>query len=280
MKKILVPTDFSVNSKKGIRFAIHWASRQKLELVFIHLLHMLRPANWTDPYIAKNAEEEEKLCRTKFEIFVAGMYRYLNMKPGKYSIVIVQGISADTGIMDYCRKNKDIDYICISTHGAGKFNRIFGTNTGNLITKSEVPVLAIPKTYRVADIKNVLYASDLSNYEEELKKVVDFAMPLKASIDVLHFTWPDEITAEKKIASALKQQYKYGLQIHLEKNDALHSLIQNLQNQIRIWKPSVVIMFTNQDRTFFQKLFLSSKAEEFSFQARVPLLVFNKRQSK
>jgi hypothetical protein len=40
-----------------------------------------------------------------------------------------------------------------------------------------------------------------------------------------------------------------------------------------IRKPSVLIMFTNQQRTFFQKLFLSSKAEELSFQAKVPLLV-------
>jgi predicted RNA-binding protein with PIN domain len=97
----------------------------------------------------------------------------------------------------------------------------------------------------------------------------------------LHFTWPDEITFdEKTIESAFKKQYKYGLKIHFEKNDAVQSLIQNLQNQIRIRKPSVVTMFTNQQRTFFQKLFLSSKAEELSFQAKVPLLVFNKLQNK
>ncbi|MFN0082000.1 MAG: universal stress protein [Ferruginibacter sp.] len=281
MKKILVPTDFSVNSKSGVRFAIHWATRQKLELVFVHVLHILRPTRWTDSYFAKYAEQEENICRTKFEKFIAGIYRNMNVKPGKHSFVIIQGISADITILDYCSKNKDIDYICISTRGAGKFNKIFGTNTGNLITKSEVPVLAVPKTYKVADIKNVLYAADFRNYPVELKKVVDFALPLKATIEVLHFTWPDEITFdEKTIEAAVKKQYKYGLKIHFEKNDAVHSLIQNLQNQIRIKKPSVVIMFTNQQRTFFQKLFLSSKAEELSFQAKVPLLVFNKLQNK
>ena len=103
----------------------------------------------------------------------------MNAKPGKYFIIIIQGISADISILDYCRKNKGIDYICISTRGAGKFKKIFGTNTGNLITKSEVPVLAVPQNYKVADVKSVLYATDLRNYTAEIKKVVAFAQPLK-----------------------------------------------------------------------------------------------------
>jgi|694.fasta_scaffold07543_4 nucleotide-binding universal stress UspA family protein len=281
MKKILAPTDFSGNSKSGIRFAIQWAAQQKVELVFIHVLHILRPTIWSDSYFEKYAVQEEKNCSIKFKQFIAAIYSDMNLKPGKHSFVIIHGISADITILDYCKKNKYIDYICISTRGAGKFKKIFGTNTGNLITKSAVPVLAVPKKYKVADIKNVLYAADFRNYSEEINRVVDFALPLKATIEVLHFTWPDEITFdEKTIESAFKKQYKYGLKIHFEKNDAVQSLIQNLQNQIRIRKPSVVTMFTNQQRTFFQKLFLSSKAEELSFQAKVPLLVFNKLQNK
>lgn len=43
MKKVLVTTDFSENSKAGIRFAIQWASQQRLSLIFVHVLHILRP---------------------------------------------------------------------------------------------------------------------------------------------------------------------------------------------------------------------------------------------
>ena len=277
MKKILVPTDFSANSKSGVQFAIHWAARQKIELIFVHVLHALRATRWSDSYFEKYAEQEEKRCRTKFEQFIAGTYRQMNVKPGKYSSLIIHGVSADITILDYCRRHPGIDYICISTRGAGKFKKIFGTNTGNLITKSEIPVLAVPKNYKVADINSVLYATDLRNYTEEIKKVVAFAQPLKTQIEVLHFTWPDEIPLdEKTIQVALKKQFQFGLKLHFEKNAAAHSLIENLQNQIRIRKPSVVVMFTNQKRTFFQKLFLSSKSEELSFEAKVPLLVFNK----
>ncbi|MEJ7829098.1 MAG: universal stress protein [Segetibacter sp.] len=277
MKKILVATDFSANSKAGVRFAIHWATRQKLDLVFVHVLTILRITSWSDAYFAIYAAEEEKLCRTKFEKFIADIYRQMNVKPGKHSYLIVQGISADSSILDYCRKNIGIDYICISTRGAGKLKKIFGTNTGKLITKSEVPVLAVPRNYKVVDVRRVLYATDLRNYTDEIKKVVAFAQPLKTQIEVVHFTWPDEISLdEKMIEAAFKKEFKYGLKLYFQKNDGTHSLIENLQNQIKIRKPAVVVMFTNQKRTFFQKLFLSSKSEELSFEVKVPLLVFNK----
>jgi nucleotide-binding universal stress UspA family protein len=56
MKKIIVPTDFSVNSKAGVRFAVHWATRQKLELVYVHVLHILRATRWSDAYFEKYVE--------------------------------------------------------------------------------------------------------------------------------------------------------------------------------------------------------------------------------
>ena len=278
MKKILVPTDFSANSKSGVQFAIHWAARQKIELIFVHVLHALRATRWSDSYFEKYAEQEEKSCRTKFEKFIAGAYRQMNVKPGKYSNIIIQGVSADITILDYCRRNPGFDYICISTRGAVKFKKMFGSNTGNLITKSDVPVLAVPKSYRIAEIKSVLYATDFRHYSEELKKVSAFAQPLKTKIEVIHFTWPDEILFdEKTIEAAFKKQFKYGLKLHFEKNDGVHSLIENLQTQIKIRKPSVVIMFTEQNRTVYQKIFHSSKAEKLSFEVKVPLLVFNKK---
>ena len=277
MKKILVPTDFSANAKSGIRFAINWSRQQPLELVFIHVLHLLRPTLWNDATFAAYAKAEENKYREKFEQYIADLYDSMQVKPGRHTLTIIQGISPDVAILEYCRKNKHIDYICISTRGAGKFKKIFGTNTSNLITKSPVPVLAIPTAYKAADVTHVLYATDFRNYSAELKKVIDFSRPLKATIDVLHFTWPSEIVFDDKtMKAALKKQYQYGLQIHLEETDVVSSLMQHLQNQIKLRKPSVVILFTNQQRTFFQKLFMSSQAENLSFNLSVPLLVFSK----
>ena len=34
MDKILAPTDFSNNSRRGMRFAMQWATQQKMEIVY------------------------------------------------------------------------------------------------------------------------------------------------------------------------------------------------------------------------------------------------------
>jgi nucleotide-binding universal stress UspA family protein len=278
MKKVLVPTDFSTNAKAGIRFALQWSAQENIELVFIHVLHILRASRWTNSYFIKYAEQEELLCNEKFEKHIDSMLKKFTGKTPKYSKVIINGISPDLSIMDYCRKHTDIDYVCISTRGAGKVERIFGTNTGSLITRSEVPVVAIPKNYRVSKIQKVMYASDFKNYEEELTQVVNFTKPLKASLEVLHFSWPNETDIDiKKLEAAAKTKHQYKVNILFENNKALNSTLTNIRNQVSLKKPSVLVMFTQQNRSFFQKIFQPSKTEQLSFQLKVPMLIFNKK---
>jgi nucleotide-binding universal stress UspA family protein len=277
VKKILVPTDFSEYSKAGLRFAMQWSTVEKIELVFIHVLHISRPTQWTEAYFLKYSQDEKKNFREQLEKFVADVYKTMAIQREKYSCVIIEGFSPDVAILQYCRQHDDIDFICISTRGAGSFARLLGTNTGNLITKSKVPVIAIPKSYKAKPFKRVLYAADFHNYKQELKQVMNFARPLKLPVEVLHFSWPDEAVPDKElIEDGMKKEFKHPARVHIEPSDATHSLVQNLQKQIEVSKPSLAIMFTDQNRTLFQKIFLSSKAEQLSFELKVPLLVFNK----
>jgi nucleotide-binding universal stress UspA family protein len=250
---------------------------EKIELIFAHVLHISRPIQWTDAYFLKVIEREKETYKQKLEKFIVSVYKSMNVKPGKYSVSVIEGFSPDLAIMQYCRQNGDIDFICISTHGAGRFKRILGTNTGNLITKSKVPVIAVPGNYKVKPFKHLMYAADFHNYKKELKTVVNFAKPLKTPVEVLHFTWPYEAIPDKEIIEAgIKKQFKFPIKLHFRRTDTDHSFVQNLQEQIQLLKPSLAIMFTDQKRTFFQRVFLSSKAEELSFNLKVPLLVFNK----
>jgi hypothetical protein len=54
------------------------------------------------------------------------------------------------------------------------------------------------------------------------------------------------------------------------------SLVSDIEDAIKKINPSMMIMFTEQNRNWFEKIFLSSKSAEYSFDAKVPLLVFNK----
>ena len=275
MPRILVPTDFSGNSKAGMRFAIRWSSQQKNELIFFHVFHGVVTSIGSDYGHVMETRAANEL--KKLKIFVAGLYKSMHFKPGKYSCVAIQGTSPDISVMDYCRNHNDIDYICISTRGAGKINRILGTNTGNLISKSKVPVIAIPKDYRNKSLKNVLYATDLADYSGELKKVEDFTRPFKANIEIVHLTWPGEILPDKKmLEKSLSKNTPYREKLKIGKADFTRSLIKNLQELVNRSKPSLIVMFTDQHRNLIQRIFFPSKAEQLSFTTKIPLLAFQK----
>jgi nucleotide-binding universal stress UspA family protein len=277
MKRILVPTDFSENSKAGIRFALQWSTIEELELIFVHVVHTLRPLQWNDDYFLKYVKEESGIIKEKLYKFVNDTFEIIKIKPQKYQCIILQGFSADLSIVEYCDHPNNIHFVCISTAGAGKLKKILGTNTGNLITKSSVPIIAVPKDYKPEPIKRLIYASDFRNCDKELKAVVVFARGLNAEVEVLHFNWPDETSPDEDIIeSGMREIFKFPLKLQLEKPDIKCSLVENLQKYIEVSKPSLVIMFTDQNRTIFQKIFLSSSSEQVSFHLKTPLLVFKK----
>ncbi len=274
--KILVTTDFSVNSKAGLRFAISLSKLRKAELIFLHSYFLPKPTTWSDATYSDYEKIEKLKLLNRLNQFVTAVYKAMKVPSGKIKCVLEQCLTPESGIMNYAETNA-IDYICMSTRGAGRISKFFGTTAGNLITMSQVPVVAIPQNYKTKNITHILYASDLKNYKQELKKVIEFAKPFKASIEVFHFAYPGEPFMDKNLLEVyLKKQFKHNITLHLENTDLTKALAANLQKAIASVKQSIVIMFSEQRRTFFQKIFLSSASESIAFDAKVPMLVFNK----
>lgn len=276
MDKILVTTDFSSNSKAGLRFAIQLASQHKFELTFFHSYYIANLTSMSDAVFADYERKEADKIQKKLNQFVAAVYRDIDVVSKNKKCVINSAVFADSNVREYAQENK-FSFICISTRGSGKLKKIFGTNTSSLISHSIVPVIAVPHIYRRSDIKSVIYASDLVNLKNELKKVIEFTKPLKAKVEILHFNYPTDITTNKNtIDELVKKNAKHNIKLHIENINLARSLISNIEAVIKQSKPSMVIMFTQQNRSFFDKIFFSSNSANYSFKAKVPLLVFNK----
>jgi nucleotide-binding universal stress UspA family protein len=276
MKKILATTDFSDNSIAGLHFAIQLASQNNYELTFFHTYHTLIPTAWDVVQIENYENEQADVISEKLHVFIDNVYKDLNIVNAYYNCVIKSSVFVDTTIREYAEENS-INFICISTRGAGNFKRLLGTNTSNLINKSEVPIIAVPHLYIKEAITQVLYASDLYHYEKEMEKVIAFAKPLNASIELLHLTDALEtITDLDKIEAAIKKIDYYNIGFKLTPRNPNNSLVSDIEVAVKTVKPSIMVMFTEQNRSWFEKIFLSSKSAEYSFDAKVPLLVFHK----
>ncbi len=276
MKKLLITTDFSVSSRAAVRFAIQLASQQPCELTFFHSYHIMKPTSWDEISFQTYEHSEAAKIKKKLQKFVHEVYQSAGVPLEKVNYVIKSSFVTDSNIMKYAADHS-FDFICISRRGSGKMKKLFGTNTSNLILQSEVPVIAIPNTYRRSYIESILYASDLANLEREVRLVIDFALPLKARVELLHLHYPSAIVYNNNaLEMTLKKFPKMDFKLHIENIDLFHNLVSNLERVVKKNKPSILIMFTDQNQSFFEKLFLSSSSAQYSLKSSVPLLVFNK----
>ena len=278
MKKILVTTDFSTHSKAGMRFAIQLADRMKAELVFFHCFQALIPTTIHRDRIENSMQEQAEKHLKKLEKFVAGLYRSMQVASAGYRCVVKEELSPESAILEYAVREK-FDFICISTRGAGGVQKIIGTNTSNVIRKSAVPVIAVPHTYRVREIKKIMYASDLENFDREISEVAALARAIEARVDVAHYSFSSKLMAAREILAAETWARKYAEldRVYLENFDVNEPFAAQLDRLVKKANPALIVFFTHTSLSWFDKIFTTSRSEKFSFVTKTPMLVYQKK---
>lgn len=281
MQKILVTTDFSANSKKAIRFAVQLASKIDAELLFYNVVHMVTiPSAWNvlhySPFDTYELEKHQK----RLEKFIEAVYKDSNLTPINYRCVCDLGNDVGTQIIDYAKK-AEVDFICISARGAGILDKLFGTTPTYLITHSPIPVFIIPKNYRIQPITTICYASDVEDIDVEINKVFALAYLVKAKMKVLHYDYAVHLKDNKKKLNDLAVKYETDdVMFHYRKADPTIPLNNQLRKDVLVMKPSLVVLFTKQNRSWFDKLFEPTISTDMSFIVKTPLLVFRKENKK
>jgi nucleotide-binding universal stress UspA family protein len=271
--KIIVPTDFSTNSKAGIRFAIQLASQNNSTLVFYHCMELLKPMKWTDGQFNTYVKNQLASMKVQLTSFVEKCYE--TAAKGKFECVVERGADPKKSVVKYAVAIK-ASAICMATRGAGKVKKVIGTNSSGILSTSPVPVFVIPSGYRKMPITNIVYASDLGDFKSELKRVTEFSKPINGNLYVYHYTEKlEEPDTRKKLLTLQSQYTKTGVAFVFDKFDD-KSFAENFEEDLKTEKASLGILFTNQKRNWFDKLFQGSNSAEVSFTSKIPILVFAK----
>ncbi|MDR7211903.1 universal stress protein [Flavobacterium piscis] len=276
MKKILVTTDLSYDSKAAIRFAIQLASQTEYELTFLYV----NTSFIIDPFAAVTfiglPEPHNKLQEQKLIKFIHTLYKQTSKQPGKINYIAENKLDVNEAILD-CAKRIKADYICMSTRGGGLVHKLLGSHTSKILRDSPVPVLVVPKYYRMKHLNSVLYPSDIENINIELPLIKKFAAAFNAPITVYHYDYFTEVDEIHKKLNKIEHKFKSDkVSFHLKKLNPEISLLRHLQIDIIKIKPSIITMFAKEDRSWFELLFQSIKTSEKGFDTKTPVLVFRK----
>jgi nucleotide-binding universal stress UspA family protein len=278
MQKIVVGTDFSVNSKKAIRFAIQLASQTNAELLFYNVVFRVTvPSAWGNLHYTPFDTLDIKKHNKKLEKFILEICENSSLPKVNYECVCEIGDDTANQIISYAKKTK-ADFICVSARGEGVLDKLFGTISAELITSSPIPVFVIPKNYRIRPITTICYASDVENIDKEIREIITLASSVKAKVKVLHYDYAVHLRGDEQKLSDLALKYETdNIMFHYRETNPVYPLNDQLRKDILLMKPSLVVLFTKQNHSWFNRLFAPTISTDMSFSAKTPMLVFRKK---
>lgn len=278
MKKILVPTDFSVCAGNAVDFAVQSAKILPAELILLHVFEVT--GNIYTDYMGVNKEFNRSLLDDTEK----------KLQDIKKSIEETENVIVNTKILNGKLKDgvaeaavtENADLIVMGTLGAsGLKEKLWGSKTASVIGSTYIPVLAIPYNYEWKKPEKLLIAT---NHFEKEPAILDFIFEMAdlfmAQVHVAVMTDEDDDKAAthlehiRKIPQyekLLKQQYKeetltathlYGLGFE-----------ETLQRYLKEKEIDILVMITYQKEDgFWDRIFSPSKTKKMSYHINIPLL--------
>jgi hypothetical protein len=117
----------------------------------------------------------------------------------------------------------------------------------------------------------------LSNVAGELPKVSGFADGMKARVTVLHYDYFSDLNGTSRRFDELSKKFSSRrIRFYLQPRDWEQTLSENLKSAVKKYRPSLIAVFTKQNKDWFERLFVPSNSRDLSFVTNHPIMVFPK----
>ncbi|UAB84812.1 universal stress protein [Zunongwangia sp. SCSIO 43204] len=273
MKKILVPTDFSIEAENALKIAAKIAKKFEAEIYLLHMLDL--PLSLIDPVQGNSQNVPEALYFMK----LAHM-QFSNIKEKEYlnNIAIAEAVQfnyAFKGITEFA-KNNNCDLIVMGSHGSSGFQEMFiGSNTEKVVRQSEIPVLVIKEATPDFNIEKFIFATDTEiDNKKTLLKAIEFAKLFDAELNLLFVNTPNNFTTSKQayadLDEFLKEMNYNNVQKHIYNDVSVEKGILNFAEKFK----ADLIGISTHGRKGLAHFFNGSISEDLVNHAKRPVITF------
>ncbi|MCZ8145818.1 universal stress protein [Flavobacterium sp.] len=279
MGKILVTTDFSGHSRKGIRFAFQYAQQTQSRVVLLHVLNLFDPEIAIDSRTATPQLRWEEALQLKTNqlkkyihvVFPSGIPKV------DYEIVCLKLERSLAATIIHYSKTQAIEMVFCSENGASIYKTLLGSLPEALLHHCPVPLCIVPNRYRTRPIQSLCYLTDMAHIDDEMAQITTLQRRLEARVEVLFFAYELELkarftqlheTAKGYEGDTVRFQY-----IQLIPQTPFKELLHRLLHPL---KPSMVVLFRTPNRSLLSRMLFPSKTSALVLENHLPLLVIPK----
>ncbi len=271
---IICPTDFSDAANNAVEYSAKLSQIIEAELTLVNVQRVtpVAAAVSMGNGIANDIRENSIIASGKLKEMSVEINRMFKI-PTKYEVDITTKSLSKT--ISSLGKNNTI--IVMGTNGADNLSQFFfGTNTYNVIEKTECPVLLVPENVSFETYTKILYPIIYENPEESaLEQFYEFGKHFEAQFTFLHISKKDT-DKTKNIFNTIKEdteKYFNGkLKINFERvfSDNIDDAIDNFI----IENPIDLMMIEEHHRNLLERIFLKKPLlSALSITASFPIFV-------
>jgi len=273
MKKILVPIDFSIQSKFASKFASKIAKKTGSSIYLLHLIEL--PSGAVDMATGSSFSIPESILylkKTKQKI-VKFKEKLSSKGIDIHHIIKIQ--NPYEGILNYAEK-LDVDIIIMGSKGCSDFEEILiGSNTEKVVRSAKTPVIVVKKDMAQFKIKDLVFASNFKKENQiAFQKFLDFANQFDSRIHLLKVNTPQKFEsthhAELKIKKFIANYQLPNHTINIYNDISVETGILNFSKEIN----ADLIALSTHGRSGLSRFFNGSVAKNLSKKVSKPLLTF------
>lgn len=216
MKTILVPTDFSEQANNAVVLAAEIANQAKAKVVLVNVIEGARDFSFNT--MGEGAEpvgEEAFFINKLIEVqkeHLLNAARNKALKGLKVETILKMG-NPYQGISHVIAEQK-ADLVIMGTKGASGLDEILiGSNTEKVVRYAKCPVITVKESVKLKDIKNIVYATDLSTDQTDfIKHIKSIQKVTGAQIHLLKVNTPNHFFTQRQVNEEFaKFTKKHGL---------------------------------------------------------------------
>lgn len=279
MKKILIPTDFSKNSKNAIRYALELFEETPCHFFLLYVnvegadFMKIPIYNFGTNILVEKVPKSIDQQLRDLEKFV----RSISSKQEHHHVTAMQ----DDGYFLKCIRNhieeKKIELIIMGTLGASELKEfVMGTRSGDVITKVECDVLVVPDQVCFRGLTEVVFPVDFEmTYDDEiLEKIANLISSKNTRLKLLYVTksqmplFENVVRQQKELVGRLSKLLANPISLHREVSRKVEEGVLFFAERLG----ADLIIMISKDYGLFQRLFLDTTVEEVSFDTGIPLL--------
>lgn len=278
---ILFPTDFSKNSEIALDYAVDFMNRVNGSISLLHVygvptMESVGIGSLSNYSTGPGARLQDSVEKDK-QLNVAHKLRDLAKKHGLndddcHYYPIKGNIRSD---IDHVLESDDYDLVVLGTRGENsQRGMFFGGIANHLISSGTCPVLAVPPGAKYNDVKQIIYATDLTHDEKgSINWVINYARIHDARVRFIHVDHGNANNAEEKMKHLIEELPYDNVDYQLIPGDNVSNILVEIAND-----PNVdMISMTTHTTTLFNKIFHNSLTVEVLDKVKIPFLAFSEK---